>query len=742
MVAVIAVMLGEIVAAAVTPPAPPPRAETIRGWAPAVWPGAAGDALAALAARDDAQRLRAVLDLAREDVARAVPLLVPMLGDRDPTVRLAAARLLARRGAREATLAATKWVGESGARERLMGLLVLHDAASLPDDARRAVERALRNGDVTTRLQGLELLAARPSASSFGAVVALLDDELAEVRLRALHALAAMGDARASLAVTRRLADTDRSVRAEAAATLGALGDRRVVPALLRQLAESSFEPRAVLVDALGRLGAPASVPALASLACHVPRDDLARHATLALGAIGTPAAVDALLAAANDAPGGDDLSVALQRAGAPAVPRLAREVGAGSPASARVAALALGALGDRRATPALVAAVEGGSLARLAALEALRRLADPAALPALAHAATDAEAPELRVLALDALEATGDARALVVLPRALGDAAGSVRARAARLAGALGGPAQAPALAAHLTDADADVRRASALALARLPALPAVETRGLAEVVARGPLDAASLDTLGGVLERVAAPSDRDALARAYLAAKTPAARAALARGLAAAASAAPIEDAAVVAGLLGDVADGGDAAPDAAAALGRARLSRAAEATVSTLFARAEASVRARLAPALGSFGAGSAMLARTLADASEPPSVRAAAAWALGGDDDAQAALRAAAADGEPAVAANARAALARAATPERRPSQWSAVAVTSAGGEPCAACWVEVTAAGAPPVWALTDARGRARLAGLAEGALAVSVATTEREAGFQPVSPSE
>ncbi len=683
----------------------------------ALWPGAAEDARRELATVDEGQRLRAVLELARADAARATPLLLPLLRDRDQLVRLTVARLLARRDARAATAAATAWLGEAGARERLMGLLVLREAADLPEPARRAVERVLRNGDLTARLQGLELLAARPAPSSLGAVVAVLDDELAEVRLRALRALAAIADPRASLAVVRRLTDPDRGVRVEAAATLGALGDRRVVPALLRLLDESSPDPRAFVVDTLGRLGDPAALPALARLARRISRDDVARHATLALGALGTPEAVDALLALAREPPGADDVRVGLERAGPAAVPRLCREVATGSPTSARLAAEALGRLGDRRATSALVAAVGRGTVARVAALEALARLADPAALPALAHAATEGEAPELRVLALDALEATGDERALVVLPRALLDASPTVRARAARLAGKLGGSAQAAALVNRLGDGDVVVRREAAGALARLPALPTDLGHPLVDMIAAAPLDAPSLDALGDALERVTGVEDRPALSRAYLAAASPLARGAVARGLAAAFADAPLEDAAVVAALVRDVGEGGSLALLAAEALSHARLPRAEEAALGAAFARAEAPLRARLAPALTRFDAGVEQLAGALGAAAEAPSVRAAAAWALAGVADAREALRAAAASAEPAVAANARAALASA---SRRRARWSAVALADASGAAYAGRWVTVSVADGPPIWVMTDAGGRARVGGLPEG----------------------
>src|SRR5260221_12451920 len=105
-----------------------------------VWPRADAEAARALVARDDARRLRAVLELARAEPVRATALLVPAVRDHAPDVRLVAARLLARRGSREATRAATAWLGDTSPPERLLGLLVLRDAAEPPDERRPRVE--------------------------------------------------------------------------------------------------------------------------------------------------------------------------------------------------------------------------------------------------------------------------------------------------------------------------------------------------------------------------------------------------------------------------------------------------------------------------------------------------------------------------------------------------------------------------------------------------------------------------
>jgi HEAT repeat protein len=695
------------------------------------WPDGDADVARALVARDEGPRLRAVLGLAGEHTPSAKALLLTALRDRDAGVRLTAARLLARRGAREATAAAVTWLGAGAANERLLGVLALRDVSEVPDDARRALERALRNGDVTTRLAGLEVLADHPAASSLSALVALLDDEIGEVRVRALRAIAALRDPRASLAVARRLSDQDRSVRVEAAATLGALGDRRVVPALLRQLADPSSEPRTPLVDTLGRLADAAAVPELAHVARRGPGDELARHATLALGAIGTLDALESLLELARVPPGSALVRTALQRVGASAVPRLSEELRRGSPTSARLAAEALGGIGDRRATAALVAVVERRDEARIVSLEALARLADPAAVPALVSAAETGEAPELRVLALQALEATGDGRGAVAVARALLDADAGVRTAAARLAGSLGASAEAPALAACLTDQDAGVRRAAAQALARLPTSATASlghhspTNVIVNALAHADVaaDGATAEALADVLERAVTASEGTALAAAYVAAASPASRAVLARGLAAASTTRPFEGS-VVEVLLRDLGAEGTLALAAAEALAGARPSSALDDALTTAYARAEDAVRARLAPAMSHGAAGARALEATLGDVRAAPSVRAAAAWALGASPDSRGALEAASNDADPAVAANARAALSR----ERQQANWAGVTLAAPDGTALVGRWVTVAAGGGAPVWALTDGRGRARVAGLPAAPLVVRLAS--------------
>jgi HEAT repeat protein len=672
------VLIGIVVAGALATPTPPTGAA-------AAWLGRADDSARDLDARDDGQRLRAVLELARLDGARATALLAPMLADHNPNVRLAAARLLARRGAKEATDAAVAWLAMRTPQEQFLGLLVLRQVSELTPEARHAAERALRDGDLQSRLQALDVLTAHPGASSFGAIAGALDDELAEVRLRAVRALEAARDPRASVPLLAHVADSDRGVREATLGALGVLGDKRVLPALLRQLAEGAPEPRGEAIDALARLGDAGAAPALIGLSRRRPRDETARRAAFALGVLATPEAVDALLTLAREPPGADDVRLALERAGAAAVPRLCRELEAGTPTSARLAAEALGRIGDRRATAALVtAAARGRTGTTASALEALRRLADPAAVPALARLVERGEIADVRALALEALIATGDDRAIEVLPRALGDGDAGVRARAVRLAASLGARAPTDAVARRLADPDPEVRLRAALALGRLPAPPREIAPGILAALAPGAprLTEAAAASLGDALERLALAAD--ALGTAYRAGVEPRARAVLARALAAAPTPSSRD---VATALIRDLTGDGALARAAADALARATLSRDQQRELAVAFARAEPDVAARLAPAMAQFSAGAAALDALVADDGSPPSVRAAATWAL-------------AARGIPA---------------------WTAVRLTDATGAPWPARWVSVTTRSGAGARALTDVEGRTVFVGVPEGA---------------------
>ena len=94
--------------------------------------------------------------------------------------------------------------------------------------------------------------------------------------------------------------------------------------------------------------------------------------------------------------------------------------------------ALVLGKIGDRRATPTLIQALQEPAVeTRIYALVALGELRDPASVPAIIDATRDPE-KDVRKTALYTLGQTGDARAVPVLASALEDGTADIRFNAA----------------------------------------------------------------------------------------------------------------------------------------------------------------------------------------------------------------------------------------------------------------------------------------------------------------------
>jgi HEAT repeat protein len=696
------------------------------------WPGALeadGRALAeppaVSPAPSEAQRLAAISRLVvRYGTAAAAPFLRPLLTDREPAVRLVAARLLARAGDPAAGAAATAWIVRPVVPlvDRTFGLDVLGYAPTLSPAARQAVEQAARDPEAMTRAHALEVFDRHPVGSSLPVVLRALDDDNRDVRLLAVRLAEAAGDPRAVLSLLERLEDGDRQIRLRAISAVGRLRDPRVAPALLRLTAEGTIDVRAAAIDALGALKVEAAVPSLDALARR-RSDDLARHADLALGEIASPAAVAALTAALRRPPVADEVRIALRRAGPAAVAGLIGEIEHGTSSSAAIAAATLGQIGDRRATAALCTAIEretGGAVLALSALDALARLSDPAAVAPLVRAA---EAPDLEIRrrAFAALVATADPRSIVVLDRGLADPDARVRTLAARLAGAIGARAVAPALAIRIGDADPGARRAAAEALALIGDASGALVAAALDALSRSGAPILADDeseAIGDALERIVSPADADRLSLAFGIARG-GARAAIARGLAASAVERPLTDQVLIGRLIAAVGEGGLVALAAADALARARIPAGAVGALASAFGDAEAMVRARLCPAIANTADGGAWLAALVAADDQPIRVRAAAAWAARGQAQARAALEAAAGLAEGPLAANARAALAAGARPG---TTWTAARLRGSDGQPLIGRWVTIAGADGLAVQAMTDGAGVARLSGLPGGRL--------------------
>ena len=411
------------------------------------------------------------------------------------------------------------------------------------------------------------------------------------------------------------------------------------------------------------------------------------------------------------------------------------RRARARSPSSAALAATLLGEIGDRRATTALAAAAEtrdGGATLALVAIDALARLRDPAAVPALARA-TGAALRRHSPAGLHGAEGTRRSEERGGGRSGLADGDPRVRASAAELGGTLDARASAPALADRLADSAPAVRCAAARALSRLGATPGNSARIhpgtppgtapslLARMLAAlasektTPRDPDELEALGDALEADAGAGDAERIDQAFLAADL-ALQVPLARALAAAHAEKPLVNRAVIDRAIALLAAGGVGALAAADALAVARFSDGEAVALARAFSDAETALRGRLCPAIARTPHGGDWLASLIAASGEPLPVRAAAAWSARDLPQAHAALAAIAGGADDPLAANARAALTGGG---RGGAGWTAIRLQATDGTPIVGRWITLTGAGVA-VQAMTDETGVARVAGL-EGA---------------------
>jgi HEAT repeat protein/MinD-like ATPase involved in chromosome partitioning or flagellar assembly len=318
----------------------------------------------------------------------ALRALLPHLSDSDATIRMNAARALARTRSPDAV----DWL--------------LPRLADKDDEVRSAVSGALASIASDQAIRGvLEFLSSERYTYSDveEAFLHYSNEEVADflvtqledgrVGRLAYQLLVRMGSPRSFNPLSKALSHVKRNVRQKAAAALGELGDARAVDALLIALTEQNPEVRVAAAAALGRLGDARAVDALL-IALTEQNPEVRVAAATALGELGDARAVDALLIALTEQ----------------------------NPEVRVAAATALGRLGDARAVDALlIALTEQNPEVRVAAATALGRLGDARAVDALLIALTE-QNPEVRVAAAAALGELQDARALDGLLAALAD--------------------------------------------------------------------------------------------------------------------------------------------------------------------------------------------------------------------------------------------------------------------------------------------------------------------------------
>lgn len=383
---------------------------------------------------DESARILAAEDIGRlaPPGAAAVPALIDALDD--PSCAVAAAA--------------------SGA------LRVLAPAAAV-----QPLRERLDSPDCRRREAAAQALSAYRTAGIAEDLITALADPDRRVRAAAASSLGRLGDQRAVEPLSRSLGDPSKHVRQHAAASLGQLRDARAREALSVALDDPSKHVRETAAEALSRLPDADPTPEdpglctpawLAGFAVRAPGWST-EEALRRLDHRDPKLRVEAVAALAA---GGDD----------GAVEPLIRSLEQDGTAQVRAAAAdALGRLGDRRAVPALLAAVrDAAPVTRQMAVRALGRLADPRAAEPLTDLLAAAAGKTLRQEAAWALGNVpgADAAGLV---EALSDPSFHVRRAAACSLGKLGRPSSRAPLRAAADDEEPFVRAAANWALQRL---------------------------------------------------------------------------------------------------------------------------------------------------------------------------------------------------------------------------------------------------------------------------------
>ncbi|HKP85424.1 MAG TPA: HEAT repeat domain-containing protein [Blastocatellia bacterium] len=470
--------------------------------------------IGALADKDEFVRREAAAALGTMKAAKATDPLIALLKDEDGSVRKAAAVALGKVGdkrAENAILGAEKnsedWeyaaslyrLGNRGYLEQVIAAL-----GSPYADARiKSFQTLLEFADSRALPQLMEFAAGQRTS---GAAFKMSAQESISTRLLLAEGLAKFDKMEARPALTRLLEDPEPQVRAVSVATLAKAGK-----------GDSKGEDEAALTLLIAALRKEKSPPVLSAITDALATFDRARVADMLLnskspeGKLSQPvmralAAIDVTTDTLLGQLATGDASARLRAADrlalmgdAKAVPPLIEALATSKELQLRVAAAqALGALKDRRAVDALVAASGAAEKdVRLAAVNSLGLINDHTSAEALFVAAKDTDQGvrdaavqalaamgvsverlsadmtnanwQVRVAAITTFARLGDNKATPLVITALKDADSRVRSEAARTLGQLSDESAITALINSLGDSSAEVRVEATFALGRL---------------------------------------------------------------------------------------------------------------------------------------------------------------------------------------------------------------------------------------------------------------------------------
>ncbi|HUQ88589.1 MAG TPA: HEAT repeat domain-containing protein [Vicinamibacterales bacterium] len=370
--------------------------------------------------------------------------------------------------------------------------LRMHAALALGElkaqEATPELVTALNDPDENVRFHAIEALGRIGAAESVDPLAKIAGSDNFFLAFAAIDALGKTDDARVSPLMVSLL--DQELLRPAAIATLAAIGDEECVPALARALNQDSSEV-GTIAAALAKihdryehnLGAGSFIieatskavnaTGRAQLAAAVSSNDADRAgAATVLSWLGRDA-LTPLMEIVGDESLQTSIEAGIIAIGADAVLPLIARLDSSS-ASARIAAAQLlGRIGDRRATPALLDAVNDSEAdAAASAAAALGSLGDPAALDGLIGVLGHPNAV-VRRAAISAVNSIGAADTARRIQAVIRDPNPRLRESAIRIAGYFGFDDTLPALVDALNDRVEDVRRA---AIEQLPLLDDVD--------------------------------------------------------------------------------------------------------------------------------------------------------------------------------------------------------------------------------------------------------------------------
>lgn len=429
-----------------------------------------------LASPDEPTRLRAAESLAEDDAPWSAQRLAGSLGDESWRVRRTVVEGLARKAGADEVDALLRALREEHHNPGVLNS-ALQVLAIGGIDAIEPLSEFLNDSDVDLRIYATHALGDQHDARAVPILINALGDQDVNVRYHAIEALGKMRAAEAVDALAAAAESRDFFLAFPALDALTNIGDSRVAPRLVPLLEDEML--RSPTADALGQLGdeevvAPlaellntpgANAPMVASaLAALYDRYEESYHegtyiADLARGAINATG-VENLLDAIDRT--GDDLRPLVLVLGwleGEAVERaLVRLIGQ---ASARREVIESLVRYGERVTELLIEQLSAEEVeTRKAAVIALGRIGDPAAVPALVGAMTDDD--ELTVVAAGAMGKIGDRRAFDALLEMIGQPDASVRQASIAAINSLGHPEMAGRAVALLEDPNPHVRESA----------------------------------------------------------------------------------------------------------------------------------------------------------------------------------------------------------------------------------------------------------------------------------------